>query len=55
MVKGKGVKGKGAKNRGVGGKNSTFYFKWSSIVLDIFAMIFCVRNRHTGSISRQEL
>ena len=57
MVKGKraggrGAGGRGAKGKGVGGRGSTFYFKWSSIILDIFIVIFCIRNRHIGSILR---
>ena len=60
MVGGKGVKGRGAKGRGAGGRgvkgrDNTFYFKWSSIVLDIFIIIFCVRNGRIGSILRQIL
>ena len=41
--------------RGIGGRGGGFPFKRSSIVLDIFTVIFRMRNRRIGSISRQEL
>ena len=50
MVGGKGVEGVGVK-----GKGNTFPFNWSSIVPDIFIVIFYIRNGRTGSISRQVL
>jgi hypothetical protein len=43
------------KGKGVGDKGSTFYFKQSFIVPDIFIVIFHVYNRCIGSILRQEL
>ena len=49
---GRGVKGRGAGGKGVKGRGGTFCFKWSSMVPDIFAIIFRVRNRRTGSILR---
>jgi hypothetical protein len=39
----------------VGGKGGGFPFKRSSIVLDIFIVIFRMRNRRIGGILRQEL
>ena len=48
------VGGRGGR-RGRGGRGSAFPFKRSSIVLDIFIVIFYVRNRRIGGILRQEL
>ena len=36
--------------RGVGGRGGSFPFKRSSIILDIFVVIFRVRNRRIGGI-----
>ena len=47
--------GRGVGGRGVGGRGGGFPFKRSSIVPDIFIVIFRVRNRRIGSILRQEL
>ena len=52
---GKGAGGRGAGGKGVGGRGGAFRFKWSSIVPDIFVVIFRIYNRRTGGISRQEL
>ena len=41
--------------RGVGGRGGGFPFKRSSIILDIFIVIFRIYNRHIGGILRQEL
>ena len=52
IVGGRGAEGRGAGGRGVGGKGGAFHFKQSSIVLDIFTVIFRVHNRRTGNILR---
>ena len=39
---------------GRGGRGGAFPFKRSSMVPDIFAVIFRVRSRRIGGISRQE-
>ena len=44
--------GRGVEGRGVGGRGGGFPFKRSSIVPDIFIVIFYMRNRHIGSILR---
>ena len=41
--------------RGVGGGGGGFPFKRSSIILDIFIVIFRIRNGCIGGILRQEL
>ena len=41
--------------RGVGGGGGGFPFKRSSIVPNIFIVIFYVHNGHIGSILRQKL
>ena len=46
------VEGGETEGIGVGGKGGTFPFNQSSMVPDIFTVIFCVRNRRTGGISR---
>ena len=55
MVKGRGVGGRGVKGIGVKSKGNTFLSNWSSMVPDIFIVIFCVHNGRTGSILRQVL
>ena len=44
--------GRGVGGRGVGGRGGGFSFKRSSIVLDIFIVIFYMRNRRIGGILR---
>jgi len=48
------VGGRGVEGRGIGGRGGGFPFKRSSIVPDIFIVIFRVRNGRIGSILRQE-
>ena len=50
MVEGRDVGGRGVGGRGIKGRGGGFLFKRSSIVLDIFVVIFYVRNRYIGSI-----
>ena len=52
MVGGREAGGRGAEGKGVGGRGSVFYFKRSSIVLDIFVVIFCIHNRRISGILR---
>ena len=47
---GRGAGGRGAGGRGVGGRGGAFHFKQSSMVPDIFAVIFCIYNRCIGGI-----
>ena len=49
------VGGRGVGGRSVGGRGGGFPFKRSSIVLDIFIVIFRIHNGYIGSILRQEL
>ena len=49
---GRGARGRGVKGKGVKGRGSTFYFKWSFIVLNIFIVIFYIHNRRTSGILR---
>jgi len=46
------VGGRGVGGRGVGGKGGGFSFKRSSMVPDIFIVIFCVHNGRIGGILR---
>ena len=50
IVGGRGTGGRGAGGRGIGGRGGAFHFKRSSMVLDIFTVIFHVRNRRISGI-----
>ena len=50
---GKGIGGKGVKGKSVKGKDSSFPFKWSSIVLGIFIVKFHMYNRQFKKRGKQ--
>ena len=49
---GRGARGRGVEGKGVKGRGGAFYFKQSSIVPDIFIVIFYIYNGRIGSISK---